>query len=262
MSNLVNELSFDDPCVLFAMGRESGAFRREFPPQQRFPGAPCWARFCGPSWLSVLVVETGVGATAAEKALSWLLSSPKMDGVPYRPKLVLSAGFAGALDPALAIGDIVLATEVIDLNGNQTAATWPAEPLQGEWRPAIHRGRVVTSPDLVDTPAKKAELAGEHQAIAVDMESVHAARMCTRKDIPFGCARAISDRADTALSPRLRALLNNGRPSIPRVVAASIRAPRLVGEMRRLARDTRFAADQLGKALGELLTLTLPWREE
>ena len=40
-------LLFDDPCVLFALRHESAPFVRLFPVQQRFPGAPCRARFCG-----------------------------------------------------------------------------------------------------------------------------------------------------------------------------------------------------------------------
>ena len=46
---LGTEVVFDDPCVVFALGREAKAFRREFRAQQRFAGAPCWARFCGPA---------------------------------------------------------------------------------------------------------------------------------------------------------------------------------------------------------------------
>jgi hypothetical protein len=37
------------------------------------------------------------------------------------------------------------------------------------------------------------------------------------------------------------------------------RKPSMFRELRRLARDTKQASTQLGKSLGELLTLTLPW---
>jgi len=45
-------------------------------------------------------------------------------------------------------------------------------------------------------------------------------------------------------------------------LTARVCAPSLAAEFRRLARRSRFAAEQLGKALGELLTLTLPWRKD
>src|SRR5581483_9818380 len=98
----------------FALRRESAPFLREFRPQQRFPGCPVWGRFCGPAWLSVLVLETGMGALAAERAAGWLVRGPVLDGVAYRPRLVLAAGFAGALQDRFRVGDVILATEVVD----------------------------------------------------------------------------------------------------------------------------------------------------
>jgi adenosylhomocysteine nucleosidase len=258
----VSDLSFDDPCVVFALRRESAPFLREFRPQQGFPGGPCRARFCGPSWLTVLVLETGVGTTAAEAAAEWLMKRPKLGEVPYRPKVVLSAGFAGALQPGMNVGDVLLATEVVDQEGNCWPATWPTELPPGEWRPPLHRCRVLTTARLVATAEEKRALAERHQAAAADMESAVLARACRRHGVPFGCVRAISDAADTALSPRLTELLTGGRVSPPRVVAALARSPRLAGELWHLARATRRAAEQLGMALGELLTLTLPWGAE
>src|SRR6516162_9664899 len=112
MRKEATDLAFDDPCILFALRREANPFLREFRPQLRFPGAPCWARFCGPAWLTVLVLETGVGTGRARAALDWLLARPALANVVYRPRLVLSAGFCGALDEQLRVGDVLLATEV------------------------------------------------------------------------------------------------------------------------------------------------------
>ena len=46
-----------------------------------------------------------------------------------------------------------------------------------------------------------------------------------------------------------------------RLAAALVRTPRLAGELWRLAGQTRTAARRLALALGEVLTLTLPWAE-
>src|SRR5581483_2380876 len=108
----MSDLAFDDPCIVFALRRESGPLLQEFQPNQRFPRAPCRARFCGPAWLPVLVLEIGVGQRRAEEALNWVLERPSMGNVPYRPKIVLSAGFSGALSQEQNVGDIILATEV------------------------------------------------------------------------------------------------------------------------------------------------------
>jgi adenosylhomocysteine nucleosidase len=253
----MTDVTFDDPCILFPLRRESSAFRTEFRPQQRFPDAPCWARFCGPSWLTVLVLETGLGVGRTEAVLRWLLSKPRLENVPYQPKVVLSAGFCGALQPDLQVGDIILANELADLDGNRWPTTWPGG-LSGEWRPPLHRGRLLTVSQLASGSEEKRRLGKQYQAMGVDMESAVVARLCSQQGVPFGCVRAVSDTVQTALSARLVSLLTDGRISWLRLAGNVAASPRLLGEMMRLARDTRLAARQLGAALGELLTLTLP----
>src|SRR5438552_8426931 len=199
----MTDLAFDDPCILFAMRREARPFLREFRPHQRFPGAPCWARFCGPAWLSVLVLETGVGRARTERALDWLLGRPLLGNVAYRPKMVLSAGFCGGLRDGLRTGDVVLATEVVDESGGRWPTTWPGELPAGGWDPPLHRGRLLTAARLAGEPDVKRALGLEHDAPAVDMESAALARRCAAAEVPFGCVRVVLDEAATPLSPRL-----------------------------------------------------------
>ena len=197
---LVNPHRLDDPCILFALRRESGPFRRAFPPRQAFPGAPCWAHFCGPVRSQVLIVETGVGQANVARALDWLLSKPMFDGLPYEPKRLAFAGFAGALSDALHIGDIVLADEVIDEHGQSWRTTWPA----GSGSFPSQRGRLLTVDQLTATPTDRRRLAERHQACAVDMESAVFAARCTQAGIPFACVRALgnttTDRSSAKLS--------------------------------------------------------------
>jgi adenosylhomocysteine nucleosidase len=255
----VTEVLFDDPCVAFALSRETRTFRREFKPHQRFRGAPCRARFCGPAWLSVLVLETGLGPERTARAAEWLLGRPKLGNVVYRPKVVVSAGFCGALQDGLRVGDVVLATEVVDAAGRTWPTTWPAELPQGPWDPPLHRGRVVSVPELAATPEVKRSLGLQHQALAADMEAATLAEACGKLGVPFGCVRAVSDEAGMVLSPKLAALVGRGRVSLWRLALAVATGPTLVGELWRLAGQTGLAAERLGKAVGELLTLTLPW---
>jgi adenosylhomocysteine nucleosidase len=253
-----DDLVFDEPCILFALPREAKAFLREFPPQQRLPDAPCWAQFCGPSWLSVLVLQTGMGCACVEKALAWLDGAPRFGDVPCRPKLIVSAGFAGGLTNDLRAGDLIVATELCTEDGVCLPAPWPGV-LTGAWSPEPLRGRILTVAAPVARTEQKAAMAQKYAALAVDMESALVARWCSRKQIPFGSVRVISDDAQTSLSPELQTLLARGQPSILQLVSAGVRSPRLLRELIRLAGQTRWAGKQLGKALGELLTLTLPF---
>jgi adenosylhomocysteine nucleosidase len=156
------------------------------------------------------------------------------------------------------VGDVVLATEVIDEAGNIRPTTWPGALPAGEWRPLIHRGRLLCSSRLIADPKEKLALGEKYHADAVDMETAAVAQSCSAHSIPFGCVRAISDRADTPLSPRLVSLFSRGRLSPLRVAGAVLRSPAMVPELWDLAKKTRLAGRQLGVALGELLTLTLP----
>ena len=155
----------NDPCILFAMRRESAPFCRAFTLGPAFPGAPCWARFCG----GVLVAETGVGQTKVGRVLDWLLAKPLFDGVPYEPRLIVYAGFAGALTNALHIGDIIVAEEIVDEYGHSWRTTWPAQ----------RRGRLVTVDQLTATSDEKRRLGERHQADASEMESAPFAARCT-----------------------------------------------------------------------------------
>jgi adenosylhomocysteine nucleosidase len=258
----LTELTFSDPCIIFALRRESRAFLREFRPHQRFPGAPCRARFCGPAWLTVLVLESGIGQAATERALDWLLRQPVLGNVPYRPRVVLSAGFSGALQGNYQVGDVLLATECADSAGIRWPATWPGELPPGEWRPPLHRGRLLTVPQLVGDLEQKRLLGQQHDAIAADMETAVVAQRCTQHGVPFGCVRAISDDFREPLSPRLIACLSGSRVSPLRLLATLARSPGLASDSWRLAKQTKFAAKQLATALGELLTLTLPFGAE
>lgn len=252
-------LQLNDPCILFALRRERHPFHKEFPPNQRFPGAPCWARFCGPAWLSVLVLETGMGPKCVRPAVEWLLAQPTLDQLPYVPKMLLFAGYAGALSDDLHVGDLVLATEIVTADGQRWPTTWPGELPPGRWRPPLRRGAVASVAHMISQPADKRRLYDEHGALAVDMESAEFARLCSQREMPFGVLRAISDEADTPLSPELTRLLVGGRVSWWQTLRTIVRRPSIVKELLRLGRHTKMASQQLALGLGELLTLTLPW---
>jgi adenosylhomocysteine nucleosidase len=189
----------------------------------------------------------------------WLLGGPMLGKMQYRPKLVLMAGYAGGLRDDLSVGDVVLATEVMDQSGKVLPATWPGQPLQGEWQPPLHRGRILTVDRIVATPEEKQRLGKEHNALAVDMESAVLGQMCARHEVSFGCVRVLSDAVDTRLSPHLARLLTGEQVAVSRILLAMLRRPWLAAEYWRLAQQTRRASERLGLALGELLTLTLPW---
>jgi adenosylhomocysteine nucleosidase len=196
----------------------------------------------------LLVLESGLGRKAMESAITGIMCQPGPGGPLYRPPFLVLAGFSGALQSRHNVGALILATDVVDERGGYWPATWP-----GDRPTTAARGRVLTVEAIVANPVGKRELGARHGALAVDMESAAAARLCHEHGVPFGCLRAVSDDIDTELSPALLGLLRGGRPSPRGVLAAIARRPQVVREMWRLARSTRRAAQQLAAALDKMI---------
>lgn len=227
---------------LFALRRESAPFTRRLGQFDTRRDAPWSLRLFRTRGEPATVLETGVGGDRAAVAIRWLLDA-------YRPKVVIACGFAGALSPTLKVGDVLLASEVVE-PGDDDLRWRTTLPLRLGDLPV---GRLVTAPQLVGSPAAKRTLARETGAVAVDMESAAIAEACQERRVPCAVVRAISDTVDTELSHRLVTLLAGGRASPLRVLAAVARSPRLAVELWRLARDTRLAARRLADALHRLV---------
>ena len=100
----------------------------------------------------------------------------------------------------------------------------------------------------------KFRLRSDHTADLVDMESMALARLCAERRIPWCCARAISDAADTDLPPDMLSLVHeDGRPRLSAAFMYALRHPSRIGALIQLGRDTTAAARALTDRVIELL---------
>jgi adenosylhomocysteine nucleosidase len=229
-------------CVLFALDREAMYFRGAFPRRQVLRGAPYRGWLTESAGQRVLVLVTGMGALAVRRALDWALGNDNISG---RINLVISAGFCGALIEAIAIGSLIQPGEVINADG----AVWPVTAL-----PRVGRaGRLISVAVPVLTAQGRRALHTRTAAVAVDMESAAMARQCQAAGVKFACLRAVSDGVEAPISQALSAAINGEHVSLPRLIRAVLSKPCLIGELRRLARDSRAAARSLAAGLTDLL---------
>jgi hopanoid-associated phosphorylase len=115
---------------------------------------------------------------------------------------LVSFGIAGALEPTLKPGQIILAENVINGTGKQfkTDAIW-YRTLTETLAPHVKFtcGSIVTMKNAATTPTEKASLFARTGALAVDMESSGVAAAAARHNIPFIAIRAIADPASRLL---------------------------------------------------------------
>ena len=161
---------------------------------------------------------------------------------------LVSFGVAGGIDPALAPGDLVIATEV-DLGGASLKA-------DEEWAKRIHNvlpkarlGIVCGAQEAMLTPVAKAALQAESGGLTIDLESGAVAEACAAAGKPFAVIRAVADPAGRAIPEfALKGLAEDGGTRALPVILGLLGRPHKLPALLGLARDNRAALDSLSAA--------------
>jgi adenosylhomocysteine nucleosidase len=148
---------------------------------------------------NAVLICGGIGATAARRATEATISL-------YSPLLVISAGFAGALDPKLKVGDLFEPTQVINSTDASRIHTEKIPPANAAAKSASKTALITYS--SVATPGQKAVLRDSYSAAAVDMEAAAVARAAEVRGIPFAAVKVISDEVDFEI-PDLSAFVDS-----------------------------------------------------
>ncbi|MBY0519332.1 MAG: phosphorylase [Sphingomonas sp.] len=148
--------------------------------------------------------------------------------------MIVSAGIAGALDPSLGAGDVVLHLPPFETNG------W-GERLR-ILLPRARHGTVLGQDHIAATVAEKAALYTATGALAVDMESHIAARVAARHNLPFAAIRTISDTAQASLPPAALVGMNpDGSMALGKVLVSLARRPAQLPALIRTGRSAEAA---------------------
>jgi len=170
--------------------------------------------------------------------------------VEEQPRLVVSCGFSGGLDPALAPGDLVLATAVRDETGDELTAPPSIRQRAAEVLGGLRHfeGELVCTTAVAATEEEKLALA-RPGALAVDMESYPAARAAAASGIPWLAIRAIVDPLRSSLPAFTR---DPAAGYVAPALKYALSGPRAAAELVRLAAGARAAAAALEVALRRL----------
>lgn len=190
---------------------------------------------------AVRVLHTGVGEKAARARMDCLFS-----GEP--PRLLISAGFAGALNGELRVGEMLLAENFCTRGLIAAAASALATT-------SFRAGKLNTSASVIDSTREREELARATGALAVDMETAFIAEACATRKIPMLSLRVITDTPASPMPapPHVLFDIERQRTRASSLLLHLVQHPRSVRRLAAFARQVRMARAALTRGLDLLL---------
>lgn len=180
-----------------------------------------------------MVAVGGIGEKRARHAAEVVIEHAQ-------PKLLVSAGMAGAISPQLKVGDVGRIREVVDV------ATGDRFPTRGgEWL-------LASSPDISDVAEKRALLT-KYGADVVDMEGAAVAQVAKQRGLEFAAVKAISDDAAFPMPPLARFIDENGRFDTRQFLAYIALHPKWWATLGKMRKNSKLASANLCRELEHLI---------
>jgi len=203
----------------------------------------------------IMTARVGVGKVNAAEATTLLLDH-------FLPAAVIFSGTAGAVDPDLNPGDVVIGTAVGHHDfGTVTASAFvrgptrdpasgqvdpvffPADPglLAAARRAAvtlkpsrlpdaepgrvarISEGVIVTGDSFISSAVRRDELRSELKASVVEMEGAAVAQVCARFGVPLIVIRSVTDRAQAEAMPSYQRFVDLASRNAADLAVATVR---------------------------------------
>lgn len=220
-------------------------------------GLPAWEFGLGEG-RGVLAL-TGMGEEAAGRAGAEVMAR-------WRPQVLVSLGFSGALLPGLAPGHLVLGDSFGRYDPEtgrleEVKAPAPPRPLPELARRLEEAGLPVATGSLVTTPAiihkdRQGEPLRRLPHPVLDLETAALAGAAAAAGVAFLALRVITDTASEEIPDFLREGWEPGSgPGLGQALGWLAGDPRRLGAMLHLWRRSRLAARRLAAALRVILPL-------
>jgi len=184
---------------------------------------------------TIEVLHTGVGENVCRQQMAKFLQDQHFD-------YLISAGFAGALNDQLQVGDLLLAKNFSTVEPENRSS------LSGL---PIYSADLLTVPALINSREERNKLALTSGAVAVDMETEFIARACATQGIPLLSLRVISDTPLELFPapPNVLFDIERQRTRMPKLakyfLAHPNRVPQLIDFAIRIARARKTLANAL-----------------
>ena len=199
---------------------------------------------------NIVLVRTGVGRQRAEDAALQVIDR-------FQPAALVSIGYAGAVQPGLNVGDLVIADTIIDEEGGEYFPNpdWLDRTRSLSCPEGVRKveGRLITVNKVIHDPAAKGELGKNFDVQAVEMETAAIAKAAKTKSCPLLSLRGISDRLDQELLDSSSFLGSDGEISSLKAGWYVLTHPGTIKNALSLRTQTRFATQVMTNFLTGLL---------
>jgi len=227
--------------IVFALGVEADAFERLAEGRREFRAARLAFQTGRVAGRRVAWCVSGVGAEAAEAAARQLIAG-------HRPGRLITAGFAGGLDPDMARGSVIHPSRAIRAGDGRAVDLARLEPAAAPLT-------IVSVDAVAATVEAKRALAAGTGGHAVDMETHAVACVAALAGLPCHCVRVVSDGAHESLPKEVAALATARSPlrRLGAVVGAFGRRPAVAGDVWRLWERAVVDSRALATAVVDLI---------
>src|SRR3990170_6891061 len=206
------------------------------------------------------LVQTGIGKNVSE-IIQYLSKC-------FRIQLMVSSGFAGSINPAVGVGDLVIGKHILcssqeALQGEiQIDSTLSCDTSIADMAVRLcnnevfksHYGDILTVNRIIRQASLKKHVGNQTSAIAVDMESFAIAERAHAMGIPFVVTRAISDGVDEDLEIRENMVTEGGNVNISATARHLLNKPHHIPYLNRLRKQTKSATDTLSAFFPNFIT--------
>ena len=185
-------------------------------------------------------VVTGMGMENARRVTEAVITAEH--------KACIGAGFAGALKPALKVGDVLAARAVQVIGKNKTLESSQNLFMAAYENQAIDAKMFLTVDHPIDTAEEKKQLSPF--AEAVDMESFATMSVALERNVSCVPVRVISDRFDGDMPTEIDTTIDeHGHVKIGGVIRHVATHPLQIPALIRLGRQSKTAAEALAHFL-------------
>ncbi|CAD7359596.1 MULTISPECIES: 5'-methylthioadenosine/adenosylhomocysteine nucleosidase [Staphylococcus] len=185
----------------------------------------------------IILTQSGIGKVNVAISTALLINE-------FKPSYIINTGSAGALQPGLSLGDVVISSEVAYHDADARAFGYEIGQIPG--MPATYKadqelfkkvdkvlkslsqngkeGLIVSGDSFIGTNAQRQTiLASFPHALAAEMEAAAIAQTCFQFNTPFIITRAISDLADEEAGMTFEAFLKVASQSSSKMVSELVK---------------------------------------